>query len=172
MKSIMKKSICLLGLALIAGGVCWAAEAVIVSSQPVSLGAAHDFPIMIPLKLTSAQAVAGINGQLDFDANLFSNPQIQKGVPTQNFNVLGNQVSAGHYKFVVYADPTASMSLKDPVVFFRIQVSSNATHSAISTMSFSEAASSSPAALSLTTAFANIQVNLLGNAAKDWAIYN
>lgn len=169
MKSFWKKSICAVGLALLLSGTSWAVD---VTSEAVNISAAHSSPVYVPLKLVSSKVVAGINGQLDYDPNLFTNPQIQKSLPTQNFNVLGNLVAPGQYKFVIYADPTASINTKDPIVYFRLETNPG-TAANLSTLSFSTAAASDPSAISLTSAFANIQINVLENrnAASDWAIY-
>ena len=165
----LAKYSCLLALALMAGGISWAA----VTSQPVKTGVSPDMVIDLPLKLDSpASVVAGVNGELVFDTALFSNPQIMQGPGAPSFIVMGNEYTPGHYKFVAYADPTRTMALGSPVLYIRLQAAHQFEHSTISTLTYPMAAASDNTGASLTPCtFADIQISVNSTGAQHWALY-
>jgi hypothetical protein len=158
---------------LLVAGTGWAA----VTSQGVTMGAASAGPVYIPLKLSSAQQVAGINGQLNFNTARLESPSIQVGPGASNFIALGNETTPGHFRFVLYSDPVKAMNLAQPVAYFRI-LSKPIDTSAVSyveTLSFSSGSNDigagDPNATSLGATFSDIKLTMGGNAAHDWAYY-
>lgn len=155
-------------LVMIAGVAAYAS----VTSDPVSGSAARGAYIVIPLKLNTTQTVGGINGELDYDVNFFSNPTIIAGPGASGFIALGNVTSPGKFRFVLYSDPTKPLNLKLDVAEFQFTVSSTLLpKSQIQHLTYSIAAASDTAANSLGATFKQVDIKLQGNAANAWALY-
>ena len=160
-------------IALALAGASWAG----VTSTAYHFRGSPGISINLPLTLSSDQPVAGINGQVVYDRTLFSNPQITHATNNPNFVALGNDVSSpsepevGRYNFVVYADPTATMPLDRASVYLTFAINPVVRQTMTSTLSFDLAAASDPNAVSLTTAFSNILIDLNSTGAKHWTMY-
>lgn len=169
MQTLLRKL--LMGLALIslAGAAAWAAT---VTSTPVSQSAAHDTTILVPLKLSSATPVAAINGEIQFDATLFSSPRLVQGSgAAANFTAMGNQTAPGVYKFLVYSDPVTAMNLTQTVAYLELKVARVIPHSIISQIRYTVAAAADANAVSLSTQFSTALIKLNSTAVTDWAVY-
>jgi len=173
-KSISIRALCTIGF-LIALAATGRAD---VQGVGVNTAGYPGKDVMIPLQLVSSDSVAGINGQLVYDTNLFSNPRIVQGSGASGFVVLGNDVSnpaetgVGRFNFVVYADPTSTMDLSSPVVYFFFMIADNIPHTTIGNLLYQIAATSDPTAQSLATQFDGIHIYLNSTATgKSWALY-
>jgi hypothetical protein len=150
------------------GGLTWAAG---VTSDPVSGTAYAGNTVQIPLTLHSATPVAGLNGEFQYDPALFSNPTIQAGPGAAGFTALGNLVTPGHYKFVIYSDPTKNMNLGQLVAQFQVTVAKNVGKSAVATVTYPGSAASDASAKSLSATLGTVQIKLASSGATDWAFY-
>lgn len=158
---------------LAVSGLAWTA---VVTSNAISGSASRNSAITIPLKIKSATPVAGINGEFDFDTTYFSSPSISVGPGAQGFIALGNLTSPGHYKFVIYSDPTKTMNLSLVVAQFQVKTAPKITKSVVSQITFPAGltpplASSDANAVSLSTTLSAISIKLQGNGANDWVLY-
>lgn len=167
-KKIFKVMAAFLLLAAV-GQLVWAS----VNSEPVTANGKKGEYLIIPLKLISPQMVGGINGELTYDPTLFSNPTIISGNGSNiGMIALGNQVSAGHFKFVVYSDKAnVAFDINQPVAFFQVKVAPTVSQSQIAKLTFQTVGACDIAANTLGASFAAINVKLLSNGVNDWALY-
>ncbi len=161
-------------LTLVLAGAAWAD----ITSKPRMISAQRGAPLLISLDVdaTEAEAVAGINGRLTYDPAIFHNPAIGLQVGAAGFTALGNEVAPGDFRFVIYANPTATMNLNLPVAEFNIDVDPLAPFNTTQTLSFDTSAAGSPegqsfAAQGKSVSFADFVVNINANAAEAWAVY-
>lgn len=169
-KSIFKGMAAVLLLAA-AGQMIWAAT---VSSQSYTVDGKRGEVLCIPLKLVTTSAVAGINGELDYDSTLFSNPTIITGTGANYGTIaLGNTVSAGKFKFVVYNDPVKAIDPSQPVAYFQVKVAPTVSQSQLAKLTFLTTASGAgdTTGVGLGASFAAFNVKLLSNGVQDWALY-
>ncbi len=165
---------CLMILAaLFLGPVGWTD----VNSPEVTVIGLAGQQVSFSLDVSATEVVAGINGELMYDSNVLSNPEIQSGLGALGFNVLGNPVVPGQFNFVVYADPTANLNLARPIAFFVFDISDQAVGETSTIVTYAMEAAGSPAGLSLANEnnsdiqFGNVAVEIGGNAVRDWLIY-
>lgn len=180
-----------LGMMILLGGLCQAA--ITVTSPRVIAGqASHGTWLDVPLEITSAQSLAGVNGELVFERKFFSNPQLMADASNKNIIALGNEIhndpaaadydpTYGHYRFVVYTDPTNALNLSWALLGIRFQVVNRIEVSTISTMRFVlpgatgagiNLAASDLNGGSLDGALSDIQFRLESTSVKgDWTVY-
>lgn len=157
-------------LITVAGGIAWAATSQ-VTSDIVNSGGALNSNVLLPLKISSLKPVAGINGEFVYDPTYFSDPAILPGGGAPSFTFLGNLVSPGHFKFVIYSDPVKSMDPTWPVAMFQVKVIKRPAKSTTSVITFGTPAAGDTSAASLSTTFSNINIKLNANGVNDWALY-
>lgn len=169
-KPLFTKGMWLLGLLAMLGGVSQAA----VTSDPLNLTASHGNVLYAPLTVHSDQPVAGLNGELVYDSTVFNTPQL---LPTSGtnaqFNLLGNEPTVGHYKFVIYSDPVTPLDLATPVAYIALDLKPTFRAATLSTLVFNSAAAGDPngASLGATLASIQVQVSEAQNAARNWSLY-
>jgi len=146
----------------------WAA----VSGQAVTVSARPGSQFYIPLILTADEAVAGVNGELTYDAAKFSAPELSASSYASGFVTLGNSPQPGKFRFVIYADPTALLTLGPPLIYVRLTAANVAPSQPSETISYTIAAASSPEGVSLSSVtFNDVTVQMLETGVKNWAIY-
>lgn len=130
--------------------------------------------IRIPLQLTSDQQIAGINGVFNYDTNIFTNPRIDSGAAATYFITEGYERpdDPGNYRYVVYADPTATMALtQGAVVYFLIDVKMGLADSTVTNISYTTSAASNPLGESLAdVSFSDARIEI-STGTNDWALY-
>ena len=78
-----------------------------------------------PMRLTAAQTIDGIGGELTFDPALLANPRVEPAAGAAGYSADGYETAPGTFRFIVYRDPPdAAMGLGDPVVDFVFDVPS------------------------------------------------
>jgi hypothetical protein len=151
-----------------------------VTSDPETLNAYPGKLIHVPLTLHADDYVAGVNGEMTYDAALFHSPVIFAGLGSQGFTVLGNETEAGKFRFVVYRNPTSILNLDTgyPLVvvnFWAADTLPNDTTQITYTIaaaaridgtSFENAGTPEP-----EVSFSSVTVNLNRTPVEDWAIY-
>jgi hypothetical protein len=144
-----------------------------VTSKSVTVTPYRAIPTLINLDLTSSQALAGIQGQINYDPAIFSNPAVFGGVGLSGFTVMGNLVAPGQYRFVAYANPTKSMSLAFTALQFRLDTSAALPQTGSRTITYTYEAASTTDGQSISSVdFSNVNVVFQRNSAKDsWVIY-
>jgi hypothetical protein len=175
-------------------GALLAVAAVMISTAPadvttkdtvLSARPGQDIYVPLILQTTAGEQVAGINGQMTFDTNYFGAPQIQVGPAAPGFTILGNEVSPGKFRFVVYADPTAIMGLQTPVMFVRLTAAGTLPQDGSTTIDFlngpvdtsdpdkaGESAAATQNGVSIgSVTFNSVTVALNETAATDWVRY-
>lgn len=71
------------------------------------------------LSLVSDTDLGAINGELTYDPALLTSPSVVTGAGAAGFTAMGNELSAGVYRFVLYNDdPGAVLNLASPVLDF------------------------------------------------------
>ncbi len=93
--------------------------------------------------LASSNNADGINGEIQFDQNQLSNPNVTPGLGATGYVAQGYEYLPGRYRFVLYPDPpNVSLNLAQPVINFTFEPNPNLVGSARGTvkMLFGEAA--------------------------------
>ena len=154
---------------MLAAGICWAD----VLAPEQSTIARSGLPVQFRLSLESPEAVAGIQGQLNYDSTLFSSPQVLMAMGSVGFNVLGNEVTPGEFRFVIYADPTANLMLGPAVAEFMLQSNSSLPYDQPTTIYYSMEAAARPDGTSFLDAVSFGDVEVLMNRAgvEHWLMY-
>lgn len=142
-----------------------------VTSKALTVSPVRGLPQYIQLNLSSSQAVAGIQGQINFDSSIFSNPQVAAGPGASGFTVMGNLVAAGQYRFIAYANPTKSITLGTIAIEFRFDTASVLPLTGSRTITYTLEAASTTAGQSLTSDFSNVSVIFRHNSAANWTLY-
>lgn len=142
-----------------------------VTSKAVTVSPMRGLPQHIQLNLSSSQAVAGIQGQINFDSSIFSNPQVAAGPGASAFTVMGNLVATGQYRFIAYANPTKSIALGTTAIEFRFDTASVLPVTGSRTITYTLEAASSTNGQSLTSDFSNVSVLFRRNSASNWTLY-
>lgn len=85
----------------------YAVETITVGSESSAPGT----QVIIPVSITNASSIAGMNFGITYDAAILSNPAVAKGslVP-DDFTLDSNKVSDGEFRFLFYKDPTANIN--------------------------------------------------------------
>lgn len=165
LKRLMNKWVLAL-LVMSVGGLVMAR----VDSDAVNGSAAKGTTINFPLKLSTTQWVGGINGELTYDPTLFSAPSITEGPGAVGFIALGNLVSPGHFKFVLYSDPVTKINTSLAAAYFQMTVAPTVS-SKIGTLTYTSTGASDTGANSLGTLFKPVTINLQANGINNWALY-
>jgi hypothetical protein len=129
----------------------------------------------ILLRLTTADVVAGLNGEFDYDPAKFSSPSVFVFGYNAGFICQGNEVSPGHFRFVVYDDPTRPLDTVNPILSFRLVVANNLVPGSTSTATYSMAGASDPNGVSLPinmNGVVTLKTYQARNAASEWSIYD
>lgn len=142
-----------------------------VTSRSVTISPLRGLPQYIPLQLNSGQAVAGVQGQINFDPAIFSNPQVAAGPGASGFTVMGNLVAAGQYRFIAYSNPTKPLLLGVGALEFRLNTASTLPLTGSRTITYTLEAASTTGGQSLTGDFANVSVIFRKNHANNWMLY-
>lgn len=166
LKKLMSKWVLAL-LVMSVGGLVMAR----VDSDAVSGSAAKGAVITFPLKLSTTQGVGGINGELTYDPTLFTAPSITEGPGASGFIALGNLVSPGHFKFVLYSDPVKAINVNLAAAYFQVQVQPTVAAQKVGTLSYTSTGASDTNANALGTLFKSVNINLQANAVHDWVLY-
>ena len=143
-----------------------------VSTAPYTTSAMANRPVYIPVTITTDQEfIAGINGELVYDSSYFHSPSISTGAGSNGFIALGNETEAGHYRFVLYHDPTMPFSIGLPQLYFRLIVA-DTNASAETTLSYTgEAASDMQGEVSLPDVDFSDVIIRISNSVTDWILY-
>jgi hypothetical protein len=163
---------CLVGF-VICGALLTVSAAVTspAATWPVNPGAdAYFF-----LSVDASTAVAGFNGQLNYDSTKFSNPRIETSGGSYGFIVAGNEIAPGQFRFVLYANPTQTVRTWAPLFLVTLKAASNLASGSSSVATFSLMAASDAAGVSLTNVtFGNITLKTVDtrNAASEWPLYD
>ncbi|MCE5230324.1 hypothetical protein LLG95_12125 [bacterium] len=143
-----------------------------VTSKSVTISPCPGVTQTLDLDLISATAVAGIQGQINFDSSLFSNMQVTAGLGAPSFVVMGNLVAPGQYRFIAYANPTKSMTLTYPVLRFQFVAASSLPQTGSRTMTYTYEAASTTDGQSITSNFSDVNILFRRNSIENtWAIY-
>lgn len=145
-----------------------------VTSDPVRTGAKAGTILGWELDADSDEAVAGLNGEISWDPALFSDPVVQRGSGALGFTLLSNQNDTGKLRFVLYADPTASLNLDAPVLYFSLRVADPVTQGQQATISYSIGAAARPDGTSFLSDvdLQPVTVRLIQTSVTDWSLYN
>lgn len=169
----MRRYILLSGL--LVGLLAWSATAhAAVESVEVNVIAFPERTVTLPLQMSTTTTLAGINGQLNYDPARFTNPRVDLAGGSQGFIVLGNEVTPGQYRFVLYANPTAILQVFNPLLGFKLDTTA-ALPAGTSVLSYTLEAASDPNGVSLPGVnFANASVTYVQprNAVNEWSVYN
>ncbi len=163
----MKRAMMLISALVMLAGLTGAT----VTSKALTISPMRGLPQYIQLNLSSSQAVAGIQGQINFDSTIFSNPQVLTGPGASGFTAMGNLVAAGQYRFVAYANPTKAMTLGTIAIEFRFDTASVLPVTGSRTITYTLEAASTTSGQSLTGDFSNVTVVFRHNSADDWMLY-
>lgn len=131
--------------------------------------------------LISSERVDGLNGEMTYDPNLFSNPIVTTSSGSVGYTALGNEVSPGVFRFVLYKNPANQpLALENAVLSFSLEAKADLVNSTMSTVNFTMAASarvvsnpdgSSSAVSVQPTTFQSFTIFVNGASAKDWQLY-
>lgn len=178
----MKKLFVFALMAALLGGASVRADVTSAAKTiPTSIGSTVD----IPINLTASGAVAGINGEMNFDSAVFSNPTIYAGAGAGDFTVLGNEKESGVFRFVIYSNPTNTLSIWNTVAYIRVHIANDTSlHGQQKTITFNDAWSAASdangASYSVASAsgglgedvlFNSITFNIAETLAEDWMLY-
>jgi hypothetical protein len=150
-----------------------------IVSQSTSVNAFPGATTIVSLEIeaTAGESVAGINGQLNYNTAIFHTPTVTAGSGAGGFIALGNEVSPGAYRFVLYNNPTAAMNLNEPVIEFSFVGRTDMPQDIESEITFTggtaperDEASSNLAGVSLATDLAPVLV-IKKNAVVNWSFY-
>lgn len=166
-----------IGVMLVTGGILRASVSSVEEVGSDLVGWPHAVPpvLTLPLTLTAdaGETIAGVNGQLNYDPTFFENPTVAVAGGAGGFTVLGNEVAPGEFRFVVYANPTQTMTLETaPIVNFRLNLKHEGIDGPVSTqITYSMEAAATPEGVSLAdVGFKTVSVEL-GVGARDWILY-
>jgi hypothetical protein len=133
------------------------------------------------MMVASPDSVDGLNGEMSFDTNLFSNPAVFADVGSPGFTALGNEVSPGLFRFILYKNPAnQNLSQADPVLRFSLFAKPGLLSSTSSQVTFTMAASArvvvgdggATSAVSVQpTTFEPFTIFIGGASAKNWELY-
>lgn len=169
----MRRYILLTGLILTL--VVWASSAqAAVQSIEVNVFAFPERTVTLPLQMSTTTTLAGINGQLNYDPARFTNPRVDLAAGSPGYIVLGNEVTPGQYRFVLYANPTGILQVFNPLIAFKLDTTA-VLPAGTSVLSYTLEAASDPNGVSLPDVnFANASVTYVQprNAVADWLVYN
>ncbi|MEN6626465.1 MAG: hypothetical protein ABFD69_09585 [Candidatus Sumerlaeia bacterium] len=164
----MKRGLMLIVGLMLAAGVCQAQ----VSSKAVTVTPSRGVPTQITLDLVSSTAVAGIQGQINYDSTIFSNPKVEGGLGASGFIIMGNLVTPGQYRFIVYANPTKSLQTAYTVLQFTFDTASVLPIGGSKTITYTIEAASTTGGSSISSVnFADVTVLFKRNSADNWSIY-
>lgn len=142
-----------------------------VGSETFSTHGKAGSPVNIPLSITTDQVVAGINGELSYDPTYFGNPSLNAGTGASGFIALGNEMEAGKFRFVLYHDPTAGVSVFAPALMFRLEAASPLPSSGVQTLTYATAAASDADGNSLdAVSFSDVSV-AFSTSTGNWTLY-
>jgi hypothetical protein len=172
-------------LAIVALLVATAPADVTTKDTVLSARPGQDIFVPLILQTTAGEQVAGINGQMTYDTDYFSAPEIQMGPAALGFTVLGNSVEPGKFRFVVYADPTAVMGQVTPAMYVKLTAAGVLPQDGTTEISFlngpvdvsdpdkaGESSAATPDGVSIgNVTFNTVTVALNESAADDWVLY-
>jgi hypothetical protein len=105
------------GLITLTSALVWAAVAAVSSkAEVVPARRSPGNVVMIPLSLSCAQQVAGVNGEIRYNADYFGEPTVSAATGASGFTALGSEIEPGKFRFVLYKSPTAALDLTKPVL--------------------------------------------------------
>jgi hypothetical protein len=116
MRILSSRILSLMLCAAAIAGVAWAVA--VVTSKSVTVYTERGRYFSFSLDVDCASSVAGVNGELAYDPDLFSLPSVELGAGTAGFTVMGNETAPGRFRFVVYKSPTASIDLSKAALTF------------------------------------------------------
>lgn len=141
MNSRYRKLILMFALLLIAVSA-WAAA--VVTSTSIRKPVSRNMEVSFELKLSSAQSVAGVNGEMRYDSRYLSQPRVSAGTGASGFIVIGNEVEPGRFRFVAYKSPTANMDLSKPALIFNLRTGNERPSGNTTKITYTISAASKP----------------------------
>lgn len=164
--TIVTAAVAMLALA----GTLWAAV-MAVTSKPVYKAVRPGQDVTFVLDLDSATSVAGVNGEMRYDAGLLSQPRVAAGSGASGFMVMGHVTEPGRFRFVAYKSPSATVDLAKAALNFTLRVD-RAPAARTTNLTYSLSAASKIDGLSYggSVRFADVKLDFL-TAAQNWSHY-
>ncbi len=113
-----------------------------VTSPPIEVNGYQGDPLEIPIQLSATAAVAGINGELNFDPDFLENPVVNLGPGAEDFTVRQALPVNGVLRFVVYPSPLNTLKLDTVILKVSLTVSAGLTEDADTTLTYTNMAAS------------------------------
>ena len=144
-----------------------------VVGDAVHATAVAGYDIMFALTVTSPEDVAGLNGEITYDTTYLSNPAVSLGAGAAGFTALGNEMTPGVFRFVLYADPTQAIQQSLAALQFSIHVADTVPQGHDEVLNYTiQAAGRADGTSYLTNiALAPVTIHLLQTGVTDWALY-
>ncbi len=163
------RGIAALALALGMAGLASAA----ITTNAMTVRPVRGLPTQFGLNLQTTDAVAAVQGQINYNPAILSNPRVSAAEGAPGFIALGNQIQPGKYNFVVYANPTQSMLTWVTEVWFVFDTATVIPPGTVSVVTYELEAASTPAGVSITPVdYAPVTLAVGGNASEgDWMLY-
>lgn len=154
------------------------------TSKDMTFSTRVGWGIQFTMDIDATQAFAGVNGELNYDPAVFSNPRVYPYSGAYKFTALGNEIEPGKFRFVVYNNPTYAMTEGVPQVEFALDVVNDTAlrgtqhfvtfDNALSALSTPEGVSfgvAAPDGLGEAVTFGTYTVNIEETAVADWSFY-
>jgi uncharacterized repeat protein (TIGR02543 family) len=113
-----------------------------VTSPPIELNGYKGDPLEIPIQLSATAAVAGLNGELNFDPDLFETPIVNTGPGAEDFTVRQALPVNGVLRFVVYPSPLNTLKLDTAILQVSLTVAPGLTEDVDTTLTYTSVAAS------------------------------
>ncbi len=139
-----------------------------VTCPPVQVNGYKSDALEIPIQLSATAALAGLNGELNFDPDLFETPIVNTGPGAEDFTVRQALPVNGVLRFVVYPSPLNTLKLDTVILQVSLTVAPGLTEDVDTTLTYTSVAASDLNANSMSgVSFGSVSAHLRAAGAPD-----